>query len=337
MIAAGYHDDLKEVQGDAALAALLRAPKASSPFDRIEWWQGLVDCCGFAPVIAVASRGEHRAILPLARRGGGLQSLANWYSFRSGPVFSANSPQASLLASLARGLSKQATHLRLFPVPDENSEAAALVAALRSSGWTTFIEPYDVNHVLPVRGRSFADYLAARPGHIRSTLKRKRDLVGITIHQSFDTAAWNAYEAVYAESWKGEEGCPGFLRRFAEEEGAAGRLRLAIAKAQGRPVAAQFWTVEAGTAFIHKLAHVEDACALSPGTTLTAALLEQVIDNDRVSLVDFGTGDDPYKRDWMESVRTRYRIEAFRPERPANWLPIARKLLQTLAAGRAHG
>ncbi len=112
---------------------------------------------------------------------------------------------------------------------------------------------------------------------------------------------------------------------------------MAIARAGGQPVAAQFWTVEADTAFIHKLAHAEDAKALSPGTTLTAALLQHVIDRDRVQLVDFGTGDDAYKRDWMEEVRPRYRIEAFRPMWPGNWPAIARKVARRLAAGVSHG
>ncbi|HOB15148.1 MAG TPA: GNAT family N-acetyltransferase, partial [Novosphingobium sp.] len=116
-------------------------------------------------------------------------------------------------------------------------------------------------------------------------------------------------------------------------EGAAGRLRMAIARADGAAVAAQFWTVEHGTAFIHKLAHTEASKPLSPGTTLSAALFEQVIDRDKVSLVDFGTGNDGYKRDWMEQVRPRFRIEAFRPESPANWPKIA-KLALRKALGR---
>ena len=57
MIAVEYHDDLKEVQGDAVLAALLRAPAAATPFDRLEWWQGLVNECDMLPLIAVADDG----------------------------------------------------------------------------------------------------------------------------------------------------------------------------------------------------------------------------------------------------------------------------------------
>ncbi|MFM6951101.1 MAG: GNAT family N-acetyltransferase [Novosphingobium sp.] len=209
--------------------------------------------------------------------------------------------------------------------------------ALRKAGWITFVEHCDVNHVLPVQGRTYAHYLTDRPGSLRSTLRRKAGKLAVTIDKTFVPAAWAAYEAIYAQSWKGAEGSPDFLCCFAQREGAAGRLRLGIARVDGHPVAAQFWTIEAGTAFIHKLAHAEAARDLSPGTALTAALLEYVIDQDRVDLVDFGTGDDRYKRDWMEAVRPRYRIEAFRAERPGTWPLIARKMARRVAAGLSHG
>ena len=112
---------------------------------------------------------------------------------------------------------------------------------------------------------------------------------------------------------------------------------MAVARAEGEPVAAQFWTVEGGTAFIHKLAHTEASKPLSPGTTLSAALFEHVIDRDGVTMVDFGTGDDGYKRDWMEQVRQRYRLDMFRPLYPGNWPQIAKSTLRRLAAGAKHG
>lgn len=337
MISVDYHDDLKEVQGDAVLAALLSAPHARAPFDRLEWWQGLVNCCDFLPLIAVVRDGDHRGVMPLLRRGRQVHCLANWYSFRVPPLFSAAADHTALLAALAADLPAETPHLVLSSLPDEQGEASALAAALRQAGWTTFVEPCDVNHILPVAGRSFAEYLATRPGPLRTTLKRKADKVEVAIETAFNPDSWAIYEDIYAHSWKAEEGCPGFLRGFAEQEGRAGRLRLAIARAEGRPVAAQFWTVEAGTAFIHKLAHVEDAKALSPGSTLTAALLERVIDQDKVNLVDFGTGNDAYKRDWMEEVRPRYRIEAFRAAWPGTWPAILRKVLHRVAAGPPHG
>ena len=188
-----------------------------------------------------------------------------------------------------------------------------------------------------MQDRSYAQFLEGRPGALRTTLKRKAAKVSVTIETSFNAESWRTYEAIYAQSWKPEEGAPAFLRRFAEEEGAAGRLRLGIARAGETAVAAQFWTVESGTAFIHKLAHAEDSKSLSPGTTLSAALFEHVIDRDRVKLVDFGTGDDVYKRDWMEDVRPRYQLEMFRPAWPGNWPAIARAVLRGLAGRTSRG
>ena len=80
-----------------------------------------------------------------------------------------------------------------------------------------------------------------------------------------------------------QEGSPAFLRALAEQEGAAGTLRLGIAyDAGGRAVAAQFWLVEDGVATIHKLAHREDARAGSPGSLLSQAMFRAAIDDDRV-------------------------------------------------------
>jgi hypothetical protein len=188
-----------------------------------------------------------------------------------------------------------------------------------------------------VAGRTYADYIASRPGQLRTTLKRKANKVAVTIEHHFDPASWAAYEAVYAQSWKPREGSPAFLRAFAEAEGAAGRLRLGIARAEGEPVAAQMWTVECGTAWIHKLVHTEASKPLSPGTTLSAALFEQVIDRDGVEMIDFGTGNDPYKRDWMEQIRPRFRLEMYRPGCPGNWPAIVKQSIRHLAGAGRRG
>ena len=200
MIVVNYHDDLNEVQGDAALAALLGALPAPAPFDRLAWWQGLAEHCGLAPLIAVASDGEAHAVLALQRSGGELSALANWYTFRWQPLFTPGGD--ALLVALARDLAKQSRRITLAPLPDEQGETAQLEAAFRAAGWRTFRAVCDVNHVLPVNGRSYAEYLAARPGPVRTTLKRKASKVVVTIETAFNPANWAAYEAIYAESWK---------------------------------------------------------------------------------------------------------------------------------------
>ena len=341
MISIDYHDDLKEVQGDAALVALLSAPAAAAPFDRLAWWQGLVDECDMFPLIAVARDGKARAALPLYRVKRRVEALANWYSFRVSPILSPGADHAALLTEMARDLAGEAPRIVLTPLPDENGETTLLAEAFSRAGWVVFREICDTNHVLHVAGRSFDDYLASRPGPLRTTLKRKAAKVTVSIERHFNPASWQTYENIYAQSWKPGEGSPAFLRRFAEEEGAAGRIRLGIACADGEPVAAQFWTVENGTAFIHKLAHLESAKPLSPGTSLSAALFRRVIDLDKVALVDFGTGNDAYKRDWMEDVRPRFRLDMMRAGWPGNWPLLvratAKAVYRRLAPGRNHG
>ena len=336
MVVVNYHDDLNEVQGDPVLAALLSAPYAAAPFDRIEWFEALASECGMQPLYAFAREGDAAVMLPLRRDADGLTALANWYSFRFKPVFLGRvdyriDQHVMLLAAIARDLARQCKRVTLAGVPDEWGETEALERAFHLTGWTVFRSVSDVNHVLPVNGRSYADFLATRPGPLRTAVKRKAGKVDVSLHCNFDPQVFAEYSDIYAASWKPDEGSPAFLRRFAEEEGKAGRLRMAIARVDGRPVAAQLWTVEHGTAYIHKLAHREDARALSPGTVLSAALFEQVIDRDRVALVDFGTGDDAYKRDWMEQVRPRYRLDMLRAGSPRNWPRIARHVLRRLA------
>ncbi|HKX77180.1 MAG TPA: GNAT family N-acetyltransferase [Novosphingobium sp.] len=331
MVAVEYHSDLKEVQSDPLLGPALSADARDTPFDRIEWWRALAEHCGLDPLIAVARDGGGIAVLPLARDGNKLGALANWYTFRWRPLLvGSNAPQ--LLKAIAGDLASRSHRLTLTGVPDEDGSATMLAEAFAASGWLVRREQGDVNHVLPVNGRSWEQYHAGLPGTLRTTLKRKSNKVACRVHDRFDADAWSAYEAIYARSWKPEEGSPAFLRAFAKAEGAAGRLRLAVAHTpEGEPIAAQMWTVEGSTAFIHKLAHREDASALSPGSVLSAVLFRHVIDMDKVSLIDFGTGDDAYKRDWMEQVRPRWRLDLMRPMHPRNWLSIAKAELRRLA------
>jgi hypothetical protein len=322
LIAVSYHDTVNVLQAVASPGA--------GPFDRPEWF-ALLAHRARSPLIAMASDGAHAAGLPLVEVNGRIEPLRNWYAFSWRPL---GSQSSNLLEAAARDLRSRTHRVTLWPVPDEDGSATRIVAAFRSAGWAVRSEPCDHNHVLPVGGRSFAEYWAGRPGPMRTTLKRKAKKVAVEILDRFDPAAWAAYEAIYNESWKPEEGAPDLLRRFAEAEGKAGRIRLGLARAECVPVAAQYWTVENGTAYIHKLAHRESAKALSAGATLSASLFERVIDIDKVALIDFGTGNDSYKLDWMELDRPRYRIDCLDPAQPRAWPALAKRALARAPAAR---
>ena len=317
-IAASYHDTVNVLQGVRDLA--------SSPFDRPEWFGLLASRSD--PVVALARDGEAMGALALTFANGRLEPLRNWYSFTWRQLVASGQRGDLMLETMARGLRTRTHRVTLWPVPDEDGSATRLTRAFSRAGWSVRCMPCDENHVLPVGGRAFAEYWSTRPGRMRTTLKRKAKKVEVEILTRFDPAFWEAYETIYDESWKPAEGDKALLRRFAEDEGQAGRIRLALARHEGIPVAAQFWTVENDVAYIHKLAHSEAHASLSAGTTLTAALFERVIDTDRVEMVDFGTGSDSYKSDWMEQVRPRFMIDCLDAKQVRAWPPLAKRLLR---------
>lgn len=277
-----------------------------------------------------ASEGDQGISLPLRRAEGRLEALTNWYAFTWSDLRTSGLSASTMLDALARDLAEHTHHLTLSKLLEEDGTLSRIREAFRKAGWTVLAEACDKNHILPVAGRSYAEFLADRPGRLRTALKRRAKKVDVSLWSTFDAGEWQAYEDIYADSWKPEEGDAALLRSFAKNESKTGRFRFAIARHEGSPIAAQFWTVDGDTAYIHKLADRTDADKLSPGTTLTAALFEHVIDTDGMQWVDFGTGDDPYKRDWMEQVRTRWRLVCLRPANPRNWPILGKHFLRKL-------
>jgi hypothetical protein len=190
------------------------------------------------------------------------------------------------------------------------------------------------NWYLQVRGRTYAEYFETLPSQVKNTIKRKkRQLeklakVRIVLHRdetSLDEAL-RAYEQIYAVSWKVPEPYPKFIPGLCRTCAEAGWLRLGVIYVDDQPAAAQIWIVNAGIAAIYKLAYDERFAKLSAGSILTAHLMEHVIDVDKVHEVDYLTGDDTYKRDWMSDRRERWGIMAFNLRTPRGVLAAVRHL-----------
>jgi len=208
----------------------------------------------------------------------------------------------------------------------EGAEAAGLVA-LRFDHFGNWHED--------VAGRSWADYLAARPGALRETIRRRlgqaerdsRIALEMVDSESGLEAGIAAYEEVYARSWKRTEPFPRFSAALMRAAAAEGALRLGLLRLDGRPVAAQYWVVAGGTATMFKLAHDEAARARSPGTVLTAAMIRDLLERERVAELDFGRGDDAYKSLWAGQRRQRVGVVLANPRRPGGLLALARHRL----------
>ena len=320
-------DDLDAVAADAD-GALDRAQQASL-YDRLDWFRLIQTHVPPAGKLAVwrARRGGATAWLFLAVEGNKATAYATWYSLRFNGI-----GQSDVKTPLAEAIRKSGiAEIELAPIEDPGP----LVAVFRAAGWKVRLTEKTGNWRVVVAGEDFATYWAKRPGQLRSTARRKGQAAGldVEIFDRFDEGAWAAYEEVYGASWKPEEGSFPFLRALAEQEGAAGTLRLGVARKDGRPLAVQLWLVEHGEATIHKLAYREDAKELSPGTILGEAMFRRAIDEDRVRIIDYGTGDDAYKRDWMEERRPLWRLQTFNPGTLRGLAGTARALAGRLRNG----
>jgi hypothetical protein len=314
--------ELFESLDEAAGAAGGALERENQPeiFSRLSWFRLLQAHCPPPGRLLVARSGGTWLFLALQGRKG--RAFGNWYSLRAGLI---GEPLGAEL--IARHLRKRLCYVDIYPA----SDPSGLADGLKAARWIVRVSPATASWRIETDGMNFAAYWAARPSKLRNSAERKAKAAGleVALYRHFDAGAWAEYESVYTASWKPEEGSPAFLRALAEQEGAAGTLRLGIARKDGRAVAAQLWLVENGTATIHKLAYREDAKALSPGTVLSMAMFRAALDEDRVALIDYGTGDEPYKADWMDRRHVLWRVEAWDPRSVAGLLGAAR-------AGASH-
>lgn len=185
-----------------------------------------------------------------------------------------------------------------------------------------------------VAGRGWADYLASRPGSLRETIRRRvgrAERAGARFELVIGGAALEpgiaAYQSVYARSWKPDEPFPEFNPTLMRAMAARGVLRLGLYWQGAQPVAAQLWVLDRGTAMVLKLAHDEAAKASSPGTVLTAWVLRRLLDQEQVTEIDFGRGDDAYKRLWARERRQRIGIVLANPGHPRGLAFLAQHAL----------
>ncbi|NHZ63527.1 GNAT family N-acetyltransferase [Massilia genomosp. 1] len=291
----------------------------------------------------VLRQGRHvMAVLPLrAQKTGGawqLSSLSNFYTSLYEPVLDPGlkpREMVTLLSAIHDEFPSIAS-LTLTPMDPDSHAYQTMLGAMRIKGWLAFEYFAFGNWYQPISG-DWAGYLAARGGQLQNTIRRMGKkfandggtLEIVTSARDLPVAI-AAYEKVYAASWKKPEPFPAFMPALMQTYAAKGFLRLGLAWIKGEPVAAQLWIVSYGRAEIYKLAYDEGFKAYSPGTLVTAMLMEHAIDKDKVTEIDYLIGDDAYKKTWMSHRRERWGMVAYNPKSLRGLKGLARE-----AAGRA--
>jgi len=306
-----------------------------------------------APVAALPTRFRRARGAPWRARK--LTSLTNYYSSLFGPELSEERVSArEILRELARAIAADTLRwevVDLKPLAADSPLFSPLVDSFRNAGMVVQTYFCFGNWYLPVCGRSYREYFEGLPSQVQNTIKRKkkklaqhgRTRVRMVTGGADLEAAIDAYRTVYAASWKVPEPYPGFIPGLIRLCAEKGWLRLGLVDVDGEPAAAQLWIVNGGVASIYKLAYDERFAPLSLGTILTAQLMEHALDVDKVREVDYLSGDDRYKKDWMSKRRERLGILAFNPRTVHGFVEMLRQVggraLKNTLRGRsaAHG
>ena len=224
--------------------------------------------------------------------------------------------------------------IELSPLAEDAAGTFAVLGVTKAFNMVCF-ERF-VNYYQPINS-DYASYISGRPALLRQTLKRKQKKIAalgaeIRLYQTVPELQQQLaqFHQVYQCSWKQPEYSSQFIDDVCLAAASRDEVRLGLLMLHQQVIAAQIWFVRGGVASIFKLAYNSEFAHLSPGTVLTAAMFQQVIDTDAVSCVDYGMGAETYKADWMACKRRRIGILLFNPGTIRGWLSWCRHALPRL-------
>jgi len=309
--------------------ALFKHCSHSSMFFSREWFESLYATTfnPDEPLLLACVMDEERvyALLPLVGSNENKSSFSHRYTALYSLLLS-DENKIQAINCLVDGLNQLCIHsLALSPVDKDDENLLSLQNTLQSHGFETHQKFFFYNWIHRTQGQSFDDYMAQRPSQLRNTIKRKKNklkreheyqitlFTGDKVQQGLID-----YHSAYSASWKANEQCLALLDALAINLSVPNWTRLAVLSIDGQAAAAQLWFVVQGKASIFRLAYDEQWKRYSPGSILTAYLMHYVMDIDKVDEIDFLTGNEAYKKDWMSERRERYRIVFIKPKTRKN-------------------
>ncbi len=316
-----------DIDNLSVAASQLFSLKQSNFFSSIPWYRNWITTVlnkelEQAVFLAYEQENKVQLLLPLKRsivKSGmrSLDSLGNYYTpFFQLPFVTGQCDFLTFFKQL-KTLKPQWDTLTLQPMA--KAQVQFLLPILKEARLLSVPYFCFVNWYLEVNQQSFDQYFASLSSRVKNTVNRKTKqfnrLAGarievLTQKEDLDKAI-HAFETVYALSWKQQEPhtefMPGLIKTAMEQ----GAMRVGVAYLNECAIAAQFWIVADKTAYIYKLAYDEKYKRLSIGSILTATLMRHAIDIDKVACVDYLSGDDAYKKEWMSAKRERWGMMIF--------------------------
>ena len=321
---------------------------AGSFFSTRAWWETVLSHAippgTRARLLLIRQGAEATALFPMLHdpANGEFRALTTLYTCLYEPLIVPGiADRAAIFTEFARYCRSFAT-TRLDAL--DQSMVAEIALGGRQAGLAVARFEHFGNWHEDVAGLDWAAWLARRPGASRETIRRRTRRAERLTEAHFmlfgdqhDMASGiTAFETVYARSWKEPEPYPAFNPAQIRAAASLGLARLGVWWIGETPAAAQFWIVEHGQATVLKLAHDEAFKTHSPGTVLTARMIRHMIEQEHVSALDFGRGDDPYKQGWVAERRQRMGLMLINPKRPRGMIALARHSMGRIKARLSH-
>lgn len=243
----------------------------------------------------------------------------------------------------SRAFRKNWDLIAMEKIPEESCFFQGLLETIPKLGLRYCLSSSAGNWFLDGIDYSFSQYFASLPKKIRKDVEycqRRLDKMGnlsLTVESNGGSLEdWlDVYDRIRGRSWKAPEKDREFIREATRIFAAKGWLRLGTLNHDGIPIACQKWVVCGGKAYIWDVIHDEAYGKFSPGKILSAAMSRQVLDRDRVTEIDFMTGDEPYKKDWTPRRRERKALLIFNKTARGGLLSfLARKVLPLIKKNR---
>lgn len=269
------------------------------------------------------------ALLPMMKKpDGSLSSLSSNFTSLFSLLLHKQHKQQAIMACLAKGLSEMPTKpIQLEPIDAHDKAINQLIQAMQTLGMHSY--PYFSFHNWShqLNGQTYQQYLSTRPSQLRNTIMRKQRKLQRQHNYEFRLyidnnieSALSDYQLVYAASWKANEFHQQFTPNLVKKAAQLNWLRLGVLYVKQQPIAAQIWLTVHHTANIYRLVYDETWKHYSPGSILTQHLMQYAIDRDHVTEIDFLTGNENYKQDWMTNHKERIGVRLIYKTKTTSWL-----------------
>ncbi len=286
------------------------------------WWTAFGK--GSLRILTLRDDDSLLAVLPLAARRGVLQSPTNWHT----PIFGAVAADRDEAFALAEAAFAQRMHrLQISFVADPTAELVPFKRAGAEAGYRLLERVVQRSPYVPISG-DWNDYEQRLTSKRRSNLRRMRrrleaqgelalevldggDRLDELLEEGFD---------IESRGWKGSRGSAilsrketaQFYREVASWAARRGSLRLAFLRLSGRPLAFDYSLEENGVHYLLKTGFDPDYRSFAPGVLIREDMLARAFSLGLTAYEFLGT-DAPWKREWTDSYRERWLLQAFAP------------------------